>query len=96
MDTMTDIGEVYRNAIERMGEGVYFLYDPETGKSYDMEVKYETLGREVPRLYIREESSRVYVKSPDFTNYISGLELVGVVQLGIPYTKPNYIPLNFS
>lgn len=96
MNTMTDVSEVYRNAIERMGEGVYFFYDSETGKSYDMEVKCEKLGRESHRLYITEDSSRIYVNSPDFAGYIKELELVGVVQLGIPYTKPSYVPLNFS
>jgi hypothetical protein len=96
---MEDINDIYRHAINRLGEGVYFVYNKETGKTYALNVKAEKLSGQPTRLYIEEGNAhlvRFYIDNPDFSDYISGLELVGVVQLGIPYNKPNYIPLNFS
>ena len=96
MDMFTDIYEVYRYAIQRLGKGVYFFYDKETGSSSSFEIREEILAGQKSRLFIEEDSSRIYIDSDHFAGYISGLELVGVTQMGIPYLKPNYVPLKFS
>jgi hypothetical protein len=96
MDMTTDIYEVYRQTIIRLGRGIYFFYDNDTGSSYSFDIRPESLAGQKARLFIEEDSSRIYIDSPDFVGYIKGLNLVGVVQMGIPYFKPNYVPLNFS
>ena len=91
---MLDTNELYRHAIERLGEGVYFCYAPENGKSYSVEIKREDQeGKN--RFYTVDGDIRIYTDTADFEGYIRGLDIVGVVQLGIPYNKPSYVPLNF-
>ena len=93
---MEDITDIYRHAIRRLGEGVYFAYNKENGKTYPLDIQAERFAGQSVRFFIQDGGTRYYLDSPEFYGYINELELVGVVQLGIPHNKPNYIPLNFS